>query len=43
MPALESLTAPAPKVKIQTPEEMKAAFAGWRKAGSKMGGARGNS
>jgi len=43
MPTLESLTATKPKVTIQTPEQMRAAFASWRRAGEKMGGARGNS
>lgn len=43
MPTLESLTATKPKVTIQTPEQMQAAFASWRRAGEKMGGAHGNS
>lgn len=43
IPTLESLTATKPKVTIQTPEQMRAAFASWRRAGEKIGGARGNS
>lgn len=43
MPTLESLTGAQPTIKIQTPDEMRAAFAGWRRAGEKMGGAHGNS
>ena len=43
MPTLYSLTANKPVPTIQTPEQMRAAFANWRRAGEKMGGPRGNS
>lgn len=43
MPTLESLTGVQPTIKIQTPDEMRAAFASWRRAAEKMGGAHGNS
>lgn len=31
MPSLESLTAPRPKVEVQTPDQMRAVFAGMRR------------
>lgn len=35
MPSLESLTATKPRVTIQTPEQMRAAFDSWRKMASR--------